>query len=387
MSSCCHRTRSSTCGPFPRRRTRIGVPVVVVQKETTISEATMQTHSAEMRDAAPFIADHMTVCSERHRQFWVRAGAPGALGRGHRPAAVRPLRGAACARSRRRRRGCCSSATSSTPTSPVWGTAWVCAPGLRCAMPPRRCWSPRASQGRCEVVVKCHPQQDHRAEVERLRRRAHRCGVEACPWPRSMPTRGSSSWQATSWSDSRRQRCTRPSRPAGRRCTRPGVTSSCACATSSSASTSRRPVRAARHLRRRAGRTLLSPPPTHRSLRLRAGTRRRWDLSMAMLRRDGARLVAASVAGDQRRRQLDATAPRALDCCDSVVRGGLDRAAQWRAPGPRVAAPTRSRSMARSTLGRSAADLDSAPARSPMPRDSQSVECLATAPSHREGRP
>ena len=126
----------------------------------------MQTHSAEMRDAAPFIADHMTVCSERHRQFWVRAGAPGAADRGHRPAAVRPVRGAAAHRSRRAVDGCCSSATSSTPTSPAWGTEWVCAPGLRCAMPRRRCWSPRASRGRCEVIVKCHPQQDHRAEVE-----------------------------------------------------------------------------------------------------------------------------------------------------------------------------------------------------------------------------
>ena len=53
----------------------IGVPVVVVQKETTVSHATMAEHSRVLHDEAPFLADFMTVCSDRQREFWVRAGA------------------------------------------------------------------------------------------------------------------------------------------------------------------------------------------------------------------------------------------------------------------------------------------------------------------------
>ena len=39
----------------------------------------MEEHSQEMRVEAPFLADWMTVCSARHREFWMRAGADGAL--------------------------------------------------------------------------------------------------------------------------------------------------------------------------------------------------------------------------------------------------------------------------------------------------------------------
>jgi hypothetical protein len=52
----------------------LGVPLLVAQKETTISENTMREHAVELRRLAPPLADRMTVCSERHKRFWVRAG-------------------------------------------------------------------------------------------------------------------------------------------------------------------------------------------------------------------------------------------------------------------------------------------------------------------------
>ena len=60
---------------LPAAAHRLGIPVVVVQKETTVSEATMETFSREIRSEAPFISDFMTVCSARQREFWERAGA------------------------------------------------------------------------------------------------------------------------------------------------------------------------------------------------------------------------------------------------------------------------------------------------------------------------
>jgi hypothetical protein len=53
----------------------LGVPVVVVQKETVLSEDTMVEYSREVGQYAPFISDMMAVCSERHREFWLRTGA------------------------------------------------------------------------------------------------------------------------------------------------------------------------------------------------------------------------------------------------------------------------------------------------------------------------
>ena len=54
---------------------RLGAPFFVAQKETTISPETMEAHAERVgRYAAP-AADRMTVCSERHRSFWLRAGA------------------------------------------------------------------------------------------------------------------------------------------------------------------------------------------------------------------------------------------------------------------------------------------------------------------------
>jgi hypothetical protein len=53
----------------------LGVPVFVAQKETTITDETFEQHAPELGAYAPFISDYMTVCSERHKRFWVRAGA------------------------------------------------------------------------------------------------------------------------------------------------------------------------------------------------------------------------------------------------------------------------------------------------------------------------
>lgn len=53
---------------------KIGVPFFVVQKETTISPGTMERHAFDIGKYYPFISDHMTVCSERHKQFWIKAG-------------------------------------------------------------------------------------------------------------------------------------------------------------------------------------------------------------------------------------------------------------------------------------------------------------------------
>jgi hypothetical protein len=52
----------------------LGVPLLVAQKETTISEHTMDEHAEQIRRFSPPLADRMTVCSERHKSFWVRAG-------------------------------------------------------------------------------------------------------------------------------------------------------------------------------------------------------------------------------------------------------------------------------------------------------------------------
>ena len=53
----------------------LGVPFLVVQKETTISPWNMVKGSGELREHAPLVADHMTVCSDRHRDYWLHAGA------------------------------------------------------------------------------------------------------------------------------------------------------------------------------------------------------------------------------------------------------------------------------------------------------------------------
>jgi len=53
----------------------IGKKVVVVQKETTISPDGMVNDSKKIAKYLPFISDYMAVCSERHKKFWINAGA------------------------------------------------------------------------------------------------------------------------------------------------------------------------------------------------------------------------------------------------------------------------------------------------------------------------
>jgi hypothetical protein len=59
---------------FPEVCHALGVPVFVAQKETTITDYSMRAHARDVREHAPFISDRMTVCSERHKAFWVAAG-------------------------------------------------------------------------------------------------------------------------------------------------------------------------------------------------------------------------------------------------------------------------------------------------------------------------
>jgi hypothetical protein len=61
--------------PLPELAHELGAPVVVVQKETTITEETLRSHAPSVQAHAPFISDRMTVCSERHKRFWVVSGA------------------------------------------------------------------------------------------------------------------------------------------------------------------------------------------------------------------------------------------------------------------------------------------------------------------------
>jgi hypothetical protein len=61
--------------PLPELAHELGAPVVVVQKETTITEETLRVHAPDVQAYAPFVSDRMTVCSERHKRFWVASGA------------------------------------------------------------------------------------------------------------------------------------------------------------------------------------------------------------------------------------------------------------------------------------------------------------------------
>lgn len=64
--------------PVIERLRSAGVPTAVVQKETTISPDVMDLHSREVGRWVPYMSDVMTVCSQRHKDFWVRSGAPAA---------------------------------------------------------------------------------------------------------------------------------------------------------------------------------------------------------------------------------------------------------------------------------------------------------------------
>ena len=53
---------------------RMGIPFFVAQKETTITDHSLDVHAKATRQWAPFTADFMTVCSARHKRFWINAG-------------------------------------------------------------------------------------------------------------------------------------------------------------------------------------------------------------------------------------------------------------------------------------------------------------------------
>lgn len=60
---------------LPEAAHKLGMPVAVVQKETTISPAGLDLHAPMVGQFAPLVSDLMTVCSEAQRAFWLRTGA------------------------------------------------------------------------------------------------------------------------------------------------------------------------------------------------------------------------------------------------------------------------------------------------------------------------
>jgi len=55
----------------------LGLPFIVLQKETAISPYTMVEDARGIGQSLPFIGDLMLVCSEHHKQYWLNAGANG----------------------------------------------------------------------------------------------------------------------------------------------------------------------------------------------------------------------------------------------------------------------------------------------------------------------
>jgi hypothetical protein len=156
---------------LPAAAHRLGIPVVVVQKETTVSQATMETFTTEVAAEAPFVSDWMTVCSDRQREFWMRAGAdPALIEVTGQPRFDLYAASSATLPSARRRVLFLTYALD----------AYVPGAGRGKGL---RTWEPLRSETEaallelaradtCDVVVKCHPQQDRRAEAERLARLA-----------------------------------------------------------------------------------------------------------------------------------------------------------------------------------------------------------------------
>lgn len=155
---------------LPDAAHRLGIPVVVVQKETTISPATMELHAAEVADHAGFVSDAMTVCSQRHQDFWVATGAPSEA-----IVVTGQPRFDVYARARE------VTHRPSVPPTVLFlsyeldayepgagqgrgGRTWA---ELRDST--ERVLLDLAEAGRIRVVVKHHPQQDVRGETERLR--------------------------------------------------------------------------------------------------------------------------------------------------------------------------------------------------------------------------
>jgi hypothetical protein len=151
---------------LPEAAHRLGVPAVVVQKETTVSRSTMEVFSQEVGAAAPFASDFMTVCSDRQREFWIRAGAPTDRIEVTGQPRFDVYAGATDPATSPRRRVLFLTYMLDAYVPGGRGL------GLRPWVPLRRATETAllelARAGGCEVVVKCHPQQDRRAEAARL---------------------------------------------------------------------------------------------------------------------------------------------------------------------------------------------------------------------------
>jgi hypothetical protein len=52
---------------------KLDLKTYVLQKETTISPLVMEEHSQIIGRFVPFMSDHMSVCSHRHKEFWLKA--------------------------------------------------------------------------------------------------------------------------------------------------------------------------------------------------------------------------------------------------------------------------------------------------------------------------
>jgi hypothetical protein len=152
---------------LPAAAHRLGLPVVVVQKETTVSEATMETFSAELGSEAPFISDCMTVCSDRQREFWIRACAGGdRIDVTGQPRFDVYASSTAPPASARRRVLFLSYALDAYVPGAGRGKGLRTWEALRDATESALVECARA--GTCEVIVKCHPQQDRRAMARHL---------------------------------------------------------------------------------------------------------------------------------------------------------------------------------------------------------------------------
>jgi hypothetical protein len=168
---------------LPAAAHRLGIPVVVVQKETTVSQATMETFSKEVAAEAPFISDFMTVCSDRQREFWTRAGAD-------------PERIAVTGQPR-------FDIYASSPQKPPTVRRRVLfltyaldayVPGAGRGMGLRTWETLReateeglvalARAGTHDIVVKCHPQQDRRGMAQ------HLAGLAGAAWKRNVSLAG-----------------------------------------------------------------------------------------------------------------------------------------------------------------------------------------------------
>lgn len=144
----------------------LGLPVVVAQKETTVSPETMEFEAPIVGRYAPFISDWMAVCSERQKEYWLRVGAdPAAIDVTGQPRfdmyahATPPDR-------------------KSVPTVLFFSyavDAYVPEADLGQAVwqelrdETERVLVALARASKVRIIVKHHPQQERRGEVDRLR--------------------------------------------------------------------------------------------------------------------------------------------------------------------------------------------------------------------------